>query len=140
MYGDQRVGTSFKRIARCEIARNKQMSISLAENNSVTIAQFAISPMEDDRPMSTPLQGSIRLPKKEYLFNILRLLIWCVVRLSERDIPEEEREFVDDLREISRNQQSALEVHMSSIGFPPTQFSGQDYADYPQNVEHDRRI
>lgn len=135
MYNIDEQKVSFKRVARASISDdgNKQVALSLASNDTFSIAQFVVSTV-DDETFSRPLPGVIRL-KKHQLMNLTQLLMWVLLRLGPDNINEEDDEFIETLRQISIQQQAKLEDHMRMIGFPPTAFHDQAYRDFPQYEE-----
>ncbi|HTJ49409.1 MAG TPA: hypothetical protein VL443_08165 [Cyclobacteriaceae bacterium] len=126
----------FKRIVRGAISGSRHLVLSLASNNTFTLTQFRIGRTEENQILSVPIPGGIRFDRKD-LIPFHQLLTWAILH-DESDIPEEYKDYMHKLKQISVGPQSDFEDEMIRIGFPPTPFTGQNYYSYPQEEEFQR--
>jgi hypothetical protein len=124
----------FKRVARFEGEPGKHIALSLASNNSYTLTQFMYTVYRDGTVANIPLPGAIRFTK-DALYGFFDMLVWTLLRIPKSEIPEEYREFVEELRSISVETIEDFEDHMMKIGFPATEYRGQSFIQYPQQEE-----
>jgi hypothetical protein len=124
---------TLKRVIRALIGSNKQIGIFLANNNTFSITQFGIMPLEDGDKI-IPLRGSVRIAKASVI-RFHNLLTWILLRFPEQDIAKEDRSYIENLRKISQQQMRELERNMLNIGFAPTDYHGEDFLHFNQPVE-----
>jgi len=125
---------TFKRIARIQIGTNREASISLASNDSLSIVQFGRMELDAGDVKMLPLRGSFRI-SRGWLINFHHMLTWVILRYAQEDIPERDRTYIQDLKKIFTKKQIQVERDMRSIGFAPTKFAGQSYENFPQQEE-----
>jgi len=135
---DQQEEIRFKRIVRGELEPSKHLAVSKVSNDTFSITQFGVVKYQTGESTSGPLPGVIRLTTNS-LMKMLHILIWAVVRLDEREISPEDAMFIRELKKISQLPQKKLEDEMWQINYPPTNFKGQSYREFPQVEEIPRK-